>query len=565
MKVWCSITVPKFLVQYEITVFHRCTKIFGTLRNFITVPKFLVQYKITVFHRCTKIFGTIQNYCVPSLYQNFWYNTKFWFPQRSKISNIGPPGIKTLCCCIDIASFSHYNHNNKMSDDYQNYWGRFLFQEKKTAVKQSEHILSSQSLTNLRNLFDEHCGPFKFVNTYSSGTQALLWCMTTSTFMHLDRLLIGCGSYVLGDNNCALTHLSTSTLQDGHGRIKCDECELHPEAKSHTIALPYFIDKNETSLTRLEEECLRELHERCLYAELNETPIKVLMLELILVATGATLSTSFLNKLAQLSIHHNFYFIVDEIITSARTGTLLYTQQMPTTFVDRVLYIALGKWLGMGVVLCNANNVNIADFNRGETTGTNYNEALEALKLVSENAKRADTRRAEVLKVLGAKEATCWGKGVLIFCDKCVTDPKTGTKGRYLPMLEDFPYSNTDAKSTRCKIGGIFFGKKEVHRHTINAVEKWLAISKEVGNRSVRVFCKFMTVSCNKQFENKKGVVEALEEFDINSTISANIRKKEWGEAFHKAYDVVGFMGCERTHNSKRKFFFHEEKVKFTL
>eukprot|EP00957_Ditylum_brightwellii_P169751 12920904-Ditylum_brightwellii.AAC.1 len=78
---------------------------------------------------------------------------------------------------------------------------------------------------------------------------------------------------------------------------------------------------------------------------------------------------------------HNFYFIVDEIITAGRTGTVMYTLQMPKAFIDRVMNIALGKWLGMGAVLCFMENAENVDFGRVETTGTNYNEVFAALNL----------------------------------------------------------------------------------------------------------------------------------------------------------------------------------------
>eukprot|EP00957_Ditylum_brightwellii_P137225 10462686-Ditylum_brightwellii.AAC.1 len=61
---------------------------------------------------------------------------------------------------------------------------------------------------------------------------------------------------------------------------------------------------------------------------------------------------------------HDFYFIVDEIITAGRTGRVLYTFQMSKAFIDRVMYIALGKWLGMGAVLCFMENVENVDFGR---------------------------------------------------------------------------------------------------------------------------------------------------------------------------------------------------------
>eukprot|EP00957_Ditylum_brightwellii_P020248 1528342-Ditylum_brightwellii.AAC.1 len=57
---------------------------------------------------------------------------------------------------------------------------------------------------------------------------------------------------------------------------------------------------------------------------------------------------------------HEFYFIVDEIITAGRTG--------------------------MGTVLCFMKNVENIDFGRGETTGTNYKKAFAALNLYSQHS-----------------------------------------------------------------------------------------------------------------------------------------------------------------------------------
>eukprot|EP00957_Ditylum_brightwellii_P099534 7581954-Ditylum_brightwellii.AAC.1 len=49
---------------------------------------------------------------------------------------------------------------------------------------------------------------------------------------------------------------------------------------------------------------------------------------------------------------------------AGRTDTILYTLQMPKAFIDRVMYIALCKWLGMGAVLCfteTAENVDLEE------------------------------------------------------------------------------------------------------------------------------------------------------------------------------------------------------------
>eukprot|EP00957_Ditylum_brightwellii_P195959 14930312-Ditylum_brightwellii.AAC.1 len=61
---------------------------------------------------------------------------------------------------------------------------------------------------------------------------------------------------------------------------------------------------------------------------------------------------------------------------------------MPKAFIDRVMYIALGKRLGIGDALCFMENVENVDFERGKTTGTNYNKAFAALNLFQNMLKR---------------------------------------------------------------------------------------------------------------------------------------------------------------------------------
>eukprot|EP00957_Ditylum_brightwellii_P181898 13858059-Ditylum_brightwellii.AAC.1 len=84
---------------------------------------------------------------------------------------------------------------------------------------------------------------------------------------------------------------------------------------------------------------------------------------------------------------HDFYFIIDGIITAERMGTTLYTLQIPKAFIDRVMYISL-------------ENVENIDFGGGETTETNYNEASAALNFYLKHSDKAPSRRAEVLKEL---------------------------------------------------------------------------------------------------------------------------------------------------------------------
>eukprot|EP00957_Ditylum_brightwellii_P028489 2150886-Ditylum_brightwellii.AAC.1 len=93
------------------------------------------------------------------------------------------------------------------------------------------------------------------------------------------------------------------------------------------------------------------------------------------------------------------------------------------------MYIALGKWLGMGVVLCFMENVENVDFGRGEMTGTNYNKAFATLNLFSKHADKAIYQRAEVLKEFDVDEEDAWGKGILIYSNSIISKSTLGMKG----------------------------------------------------------------------------------------------------------------------------------------
>ena len=71
-----------------------------------------------------------------------------------------------------------------------------------------------------------------------------------------------------------------------------------------------------------------------------------LFLEILLASNGGTLSHRFLGKVGQLSIHHNFYIIVDEILTSpnAIIISLRKALQSTATFFARSLLVS--HWIG---------------------------------------------------------------------------------------------------------------------------------------------------------------------------------------------------------------------------
>ena len=135
---------------------------------------------------------------------------------------------------------------------------------------------------------------------------------------------------------------------------------------------------------------------------------------------------------------------------AGRTGTILYTLQMPKAFIDRVMYIALGKWLGMGTVLCFMENVDNVDFGRGETTGTNYNEAFAALNLFSKHADKAISQQAEVLKELNVDEEDAWGKGINNILQQHYFKAYTGNERKVSTNARILAFQYLQSKITTC-------------------------------------------------------------------------------------------------------------------
>eukprot|EP00957_Ditylum_brightwellii_P041908 3174118-Ditylum_brightwellii.AAC.1 len=99
----------------------------------------------------------------------------------------------------------------------------------------------------------------------------------------------------------------------------------------------------------------------CIQARLINNPIAGLFLELHLQCNGAMPSDRFLEKIAALLEQHGFVIDVDELLTRSRCAKFLQTLQKPSSFVNRVHYICLGKLvgMGMGIVLARAEMVNI--------------------------------------------------------------------------------------------------------------------------------------------------------------------------------------------------------------
>eukprot|EP00957_Ditylum_brightwellii_P093006 7081172-Ditylum_brightwellii.AAC.2 len=117
-------------------------------------------------------------------------------------------------------------------------------------------------------------------------------------------------------------------------------------------------------------------------------------------------SNRLLETLAVLSEQHCFVIAADEVLNVGRCAKILQTLYTLSCFAKRVNYIYLGRWMGMGMVLTRAEMLN-NDIVRqtGETTGTNYYEAISAFKQVIPHLNKITEKRKKILNLLKTDES----------------------------------------------------------------------------------------------------------------------------------------------------------------
>jgi hypothetical protein len=293
-------------------------------------------------------------------------------------------------------------------------------------------------------------GQFEVGKVASCGSDANLFALTCASDGDTSSCLLAAGSYVSGDGG-PLQHMSTSAFQlIGFGLTLVTPPEkVSVFTREHTIALPYYLPTGsgfatDGGLLHWENLCFEALHSRCLQAKMQGTPYKVLLLELMLAGSGATLHDRALRRLAALADLHSIRIVVDEIMTGGRTGTILFLQQKPLVFQKVVTHVTLGKWIGLGVVLVKPKIAKVKEdlllnhsSRRGTSTGIECWEAIAILKAVIEHLPQTQARRAIVLQRLQIKEEEAWGCGILIFAPVARTDHCMGLKNRFLPLISE--------------------------------------------------------------------------------------------------------------------------------
>jgi hypothetical protein len=333
-----------------------------------------------------------------------------------------------------------------MSDDLANTWGTDLV----ILTKSDERIYGGYSkeleLDEFKRIIEFHFdSEFLLHEVCQDGSTANLHAINNATLGNSSCCYIAAGSYVSAAD-AVLQNLSTSdfAINSSFSTIRLPDSFDTPFVMQHIVALPYYIigTMEDSVIEKYEDECFRVLHEKCMIMRIKNEPMKCIMLELMLAGNGAQLSDRALLKLAVLSIKHDFRFIIDEIMTGGRTGSMLYLHNKPALFIERVSHVTLGKWIKVGLVLVsklqrqqNEKLKRPSQTPRTTSTSIDLSPIIPTWNKVVVQQYMTDSRRKETIAKLKCKVEEVWGEGCLIFApSKNAT--LTNLKCRYLPRLE---------------------------------------------------------------------------------------------------------------------------------
>ena len=380
-----------------------------------------------------------------------------------------------------------------MADDMANCWGTnyVLVDGRAQQKKRSSNSAPSASVPDandfknfLNTIHKDTGGQFTLTKTTPNGSDSNLFAVNSITDGNNDTCLVAAGSYVAGDYG-PFHKLTTAKYHMNQGPSyiqKPDEVQSE-FTKMHTCGLPYHIPTaivdgvSATELVSYENRCLSDLHNRLLYLKMKGTPVRCILLELILANNGSTLSNRALRMLGQLAKHHNFKFVVDEIMTGGRVGdNMLACMSTPLAFQEEIGYVTMGKWFKMGLVLATRKQY-YKDLEktssmprRGQSTAIPCEAAERLWKAAVKEMANVTHRRRDALNKLGVSELVCWGKGLMIFGPIKRLSPGAGTKCRFLPMLHNTPFDKIKVQRGPT----VPWTRIEVHHIIMKQSESWL-------------------------------------------------------------------------------------------
>lgn len=409
-----------------------------------------------------------------------------------------------------------------MGDDAANEWGTVLTLLDTMPSRRISLGGSTLSQTELTSAVKVNCAPFAFVRTVANGSQANAIAISMVTGFRNHLCLFAAGSYVAGDSSVVQT-LSTSSFVISEKLAEIQTPHLATDlAREQTIALPYHIPcstcRHEGILESYEDECLKELHLRCVLQRIKGDPFRALFMELMLAGNGATLSDRFTRRLARLSVQHGFWLAIDEVMTGGRSGTMLFTQQQPEEFRKRVFVVTLGKWTHAGMILTN-EEINVEgtfldkifdDRIRGVSTPSSVNAVCRAFVSAVPLLRNAETRRKDLLRKLKVDVECSWGISGTVFCSTGRTDSKQGLKCRFLPMLNDVVYDKFPTKK------GPLMMKDNCCMAIRTQVQQWVRHSETVGLPIQRSLCCLLSSRPDLGHPGKKELLFKLNAHSTN-------------------------------------------------
>ena len=155
-----------------------------------------------------------------------------------------------------------------MSDDCANNWGCYLSLLRNKDIRRFSAASGENFVTELKTRVSIDLEQeYVLTRVLACGSDANMFAVVQLTDGDTACCLIAAGSYVAGDGG-PLQSWSTSTfsLVKGPSSITPPSLVASKFTRSHTIGLPYAIDGTLESniLEQYENECLQELHLRCI-------------------------------------------------------------------------------------------------------------------------------------------------------------------------------------------------------------------------------------------------------------------------------------------------------------
>lgn len=414
-----------------------------------------------------------------------------------------------------------------MGDDCMNQWGCSL--SLYTLKKRSVDIADSRQLRDI--IAESFQNEWLLAKVVSCGSDANMYAVMSATNGETNTILIAAGSYVSGDSG-PMQSWSTSnfSLKDGVSGVAHPSQVWNQYTREHTVPLPYCIPGvlSKKRQSEYENQCIQKLHLSCLTAKVKGCAYKCIMLELMLASNGASLSDRCLIMLGKLAECFDIHFIVDEIMTAGRTGTMLMTQRKPTEFVQRVTHVTLGKWLQKGLVIVSAKfrdefmNVDDHTERRMLSIVVDCSLVIKLWKTVMEKLNGSEVRRQLVLKKVRLQESECWGEGTLIFVPVRRNGLIFGLKNRLLPLLDiDLPILPISVTKKDSKWKNV-----AINKETMLCVEEWknLRTYEDDRDQLILELMQFLVESTVRE-HSLKTVHEKAFPQETRSTVSRLLRR----------------------------------------